>query len=263
MPRIEPEKLSIYDFGSELLDANDLDPVYILLWNADFLEKKLQKWLLAYWCFYHVGTASWIVDQPDYWQAMHAAAASKDYPRSPERRHFRAKNAIDSVTWLETRGIEKLFKPFQRHKTLEEVMKWVQHWVGFGPWISFKVADMLERLDLCHISFDATAMFLFDSPKEGAEMMANAFGVNDIADRQAWAVNNLVKHFYTEMAPPQFERHINAQEVETILCKWKSYMKGHYKIGEDVESCKHALEFRQGRTARQLLKAGRIGGLWE
>lgn len=263
MPSIEPEKLSIYAFGSKLLDANDLDPIYTLLWKAKFPREKLRKWLLSYWCFYHCGTASWIVDQSDYWKAMHTAAASKDYPRSPERRHFRAKNAVDSVTWLEARGIDKLFRPFKICKTLEQVMGWVKHWTGFGPWISFKVADMLERLDLCKIDFDSTSMFLFNSPKEGAELMWELNGKSiRTTNVQDWAVRTLLEYFGDQKAPPRLERLINAQEVETILCKWKSYMKGHYKIGEDVEGCKHALEFRQGKTSRQLLKAGRIGGLW-
>ena len=33
------------------------------------------------------------------------------------------------------------------------------------------------------------------------------------------------------MAPPEYERAINMQEIETCLCKYHSYYHGHYKGG--------------------------------
>ena len=35
---------------------------------------------------------------------------------------------------------------------------------------------------------------------------------------------------------------MNVQEVETILCKWKSHMGGHYPLGNDLH------EIREGMT---------------
>lgn len=82
--------LNIYQFSRELIASKDLDPVYVLLHEAQLDEARLQLWLLAYFCFYHVGTASWIADgKSGFWERMHIAAASKDYPRSSERRHYR------------------------------------------------------------------------------------------------------------------------------------------------------------------------------
>ncbi|MBZ4299837.1 hypothetical protein LAJ56_17985, partial [Streptococcus pneumoniae] len=70
---------------------------------------------LAYWCFYHVGTASWIADRSvGYWQRMEKAAGSKEYPRSSERRHFRGGQATRSVAWLKEHGLESLFDGFPK-----------------------------------------------------------------------------------------------------------------------------------------------------
>lgn len=268
-------KLGLYAFGERLLKTNDLDPVYVLLWESNLEPRLLRRWLLAYWCFYHCGTASWVTDQKDYWAAMRAAAGSKDYPRSSERRHFRGQNASKSILFLQRQGIDKLFSGLasSRQKPIKEVMVYVQSWVGFGPWIAFKVADMLERLGICPVQFDGAALSLFDSPREGADLAWKRYGVGPRPDRtEEWAVESILRQLgHTEtcpngrigyLAPPRYERSINVQEAETVLCKWKSYLGGHYHLGEDIESCRKSLDFRQGKTARMLLQSGTKGGLW-
>ena len=257
-------KMSVFQFGEQLLKLNDLDPVYVVLWNAQLDPIKLRRWLVAYWCFYHVGTSSWIVDQLDYWKAMLTAAKSKEWPRSRERRHFRGENARKSVYYLRSRGSVALFDDLERTDgSISEIMKAVQRWVGFGPWIAFKVADMVERMGLIKVHFDNGAMFLFDSPKEGAKMMAEIEG-GPIDNYQSWAVKTLIEHFKLRMAPPRYERRFNAQEAETVLCKWKSYMGGHYHLGEDVESVYKGLElFSTCSTSKQLIEGGKEGKLWD
>jgi len=44
-------------------------------------------------------------------------------------------------------------------------------------------------------------------------------------------------------APPWFDRPLNIQEAETILCKYKSHTHGHYPVGKDVAAVKKALEW--------------------
>ena len=264
--------MDCFEFGRKLIEANDLDPVYVLLWNSNFDRSKMKRWLLAYWAFYHVGTASWISEgQPlvngGYWKRFMDAAQSKDYPRCPERRHFRGQNAINSVTYLQSVGLDDLFKPLllPRKQTAAEVMKKVQTWVGFGPWIAFKVTDMLERLGLATIHFDTETVFLFDSPKEGARRLWESLGSPSKEESriESWAIETLLNDMGHLKAPPQFERLVNAQEMETVLCKHFSYSKGRYKIGEDIHSCrKSLLRFARTQTCQQLLKAGKIGKLW-
>jgi hypothetical protein len=258
--------MNIYEFGEQLLKTNDLDPVYVMLHEARLDRRLLRHWLLAYWGFYHVGTASWITEQPDYWTAFEQAAGSKDWPRCHERRHFRGANAAKSTAWLRKRGVDALFQPLIGIEApLADVMKYVQTWVGFGPWIAFKVADMLERLSLAKIKFNNAAMFLFDSPRDGAALMWELDGGKETSAevKQIWAVDRLTDHFKSVKAPPRYDRPVNAQEAETILCKFKSYQGGHYRIGEDIEATRRGLlRFAKCRLSQRLLAAGKISGLW-
>lgn len=249
MPKI-PERLktlSVYDFGQQLLETNDLDPIYVMLWEAKFPREKLQKWLLSYWCHYHAGTASWTVDQNSFWDALMAVAGSKDYPRSSERRHFRGNSALKSVLDLQKQSVSERLNPITNGTTIPaiDLMKYVRQWYGFGPWIAFKVADMVERLDLAQVDFSIGDIQLFDSPREGAELLyqeTNGNSDNGYANVVQWAINQILNALGDYLAPPRCERGINIQEAETILCKWKSYRNGHYQVGEDVESLKKSLK---------------------
>ena len=277
---MKDKQLSILEFGRLLLEAKDLDPVYDLIWHSGWKGEKLHKWLLSYWCFYHVGTASWIVDQKKYWPAMEIAAGSKDYPRSSERRHFRGDNAKEAVAYLKSIGIDSLFKPLlsSKCKTVEDVFKIVKPWVGFGPWISFKIADMLDRLSLNSISFTEADIFLFDSPAEAAEILwreeygvitsgiplVEAYGKDRKNLIQNWAMDYIKRNLEDHLAPPRFERPIDNQEAETILCKWKSYLSGHYEIGWDVQHCRTGLaKFPDTVSSQELVQAGIKAELWD
>lgn len=275
-------KLGLLEFSQQLVDANDLDPVYVLLHNAELPRDTLEAWLLAYWSFYHVGTASWITQtgigsdsETVYWSAFMRAAGSSVYPRSHERRHYRGENARKSSEFMAGYGLESIFGEFRRAAyecrtlDLEEVLDYVLLWEGFGPWAAFKVADMLERLDLCRVRFDTSAvMQMYDSPRKGAELHHTLVFPGAPLDGRwptigEWAVNEVLNALGGRKAPPRYERPCGVQEAETCLCKWKSYRNGKYEIGEDVAACrKGLLRFARCRLSKRLLRAGERGGLW-
>lgn len=316
MPKSEPQQLSVYDFGKQLLATRDLDPVYVLLWEAwrerdgaDWFH--LKTWLLAYFCFYDMGTASYIAEGlhqgvsenfSEYWSRFQAAAASADYPRAHERRHFRGKAAVKATEALYEVGVErwwqsilgKAYYDSNERLLLGPLMTNIQTYPQFGPWIAFKIADMIERLGLARVEFPTSAMSFFDSPQEGAAALwikeggkANTRPPNH-NNLEEWATERILttlarrltssknkswgrpglspaktEKITLVLAPPRYERAINAQEAETILCKWKSYLNGHYTIGEDVEACRKALlRFSRNRLSQRLLAAGRKVELW-
>jgi hypothetical protein len=68
----------------------------------------------------------------------------------------------------------------------------------------------------------------------------------------------LLNAFATTPAPPSGNRMCGLQEIETILCKWKSHINGHYPVGNDVREIRHALvawEMRSKTAARLLAVA--------
>lgn len=262
--------MDCFEFGSRLLETNDLDPVYVCLWNAELEENLLKKWLLAYWCYYDMGTVSVICSKPNYWGMMKMAASTKHfYKRGTERRHFRGKNSKESVAYLESVGVSQLFAPLIRQTTCEGVIREVTRWRGFGPWIGFKVSDMLECLGLAVINFDIDNVFLFEAPQKGAYTLRDAT-VGDASKLSrkflgSWASTIVIEKLSEKfpLAPPRYSRKFGIQEAETVLCKWKSYLNGHYKIGMDIHHCKKSLEARRNYPISEaLLEGGRKGGLW-
>lgn len=258
--------LSVHEFGRELIRQKDLDPVYVLLHEASLSRTDLQRWLVSYWCFYHVGTASAIAySEEEYWDRMDTAAGSKEWPRSSERRHFRGAAAKKSVDYLQRRGVTNLFQDVLgdgKEINARDLTQVVQQWVGFGPWIAFKVVDMLERLGIRSVRFDlSTAMY--SSPLAGADLFHREAGSPPTSDVAKWAVDSILRELGKLKAPPRYERAINFQEVETILCKWHSYRKGHYHLGEDVTACRRGLlRYARNPMAQRLIAAGGKGGLW-
>lgn len=253
--------LNVTEFGKQLLDAGDLDPVYAMLWDAQLEPDLLDRWLIAYWCFYHAGTASWIArNEEGYWARFLMAAASKDYPRCHERRHYRGENAMKSATWLSECGVPCLMNPIRDKPkwTAKALIDYVRTWVGFGPWIGFKVADMVDRLAISEVVFDEQTAFYKGSPQEGADLLWELDHGYAAEPGQAvpYAADKILAQLGGYLAPPRNERTINLQEVETILCKWKSYRGGHYRIGEDVEGLREALlRFGAVKLSQRLLKA--------
>jgi hypothetical protein len=173
------------------------------------------------------------------------------------------------------RGLDVLFSWFDREAydgrplTAAEVTTYVQTWVGFGPWIAFKVADMMERVGLMAVRFDLGTAMYAGSPTEATAVMRDwenpGWEPDSQAELSGWAVGALLAspELSGRPAPPRNDRRLGFQEAETILCKWKSYLGGHYHVGEDVAAVRAALvRFARVPLSQKLLRAGKRAGLW-
>lgn len=277
--------LSIEDFGRALHEAGDLDPVYNALVAPGVTDLATRdRWLLAYWTFYHVGVASYLADAEtvaSYWERFGCAVrnAAPDlapvgdgrWPRGRERRHMRGINAKRTYMDLWTKyprdpsGFVAAAIRTDREGplTCREIVENVRRHVGFGPWISFKVADMLERVVGLAVDFEQAEVFVFDQPKEAAlllwasratpgalptveSLFENAKRVRPRDEEKA--LRDVVEHLTKEFAPlgdappasAYRRRPYGLQEVETVLCKWKSHLNGHYPVGLDRVEIYHA-----------------------
>lgn len=257
-------KLDILEFGQRLLLSKDLDPIYVALAKLCLDPVVLKRWLLAYWCTYHAGVSCYLAEQETaagFWTYLQAAAINQEvvpapvggrWPRGHERRHWRGANAMKSYADLRRRYGKKPEnmadycangelpgqKVLATQTTCAEVMKRAKEHVGFGPWIGFKVADMAERVLGTSVSFDGSELFLFDSPREAAEILYKQHFPNVEPNSSTtpllWSCSYLKDKFQGWEAPPYFDRVVNLQEVETILCKWKSHLNGHYPLYNDL-----------------------------
>lgn len=293
------------DFGRRLIDTGDLDPIYVALAKLDLPPERLNRWLLVYWCCYDAGVSSYIAEAPtvgSFWERMQSMARNEEeapcggrWRRAAERRHWRGLNAKKSLADLRERyeSRPEEMATYCAHgevpgqvvlatqTTCAAIMKRAREHVGFGSWIGFKIADMLERVAKVSVSFKESEVFLFEAPREAAEwvwmdhhpmgeetqrimratMGCDVKGVimGKAASKEAvrWSVEYLTKKFEGFTAPPHHDRAVGLQEVETILCKWKSHRNGHYPVGRDIAEIRHGLLpwYNHSPLARSFLAA--------
>lgn len=258
------EKMSIEDFGKELLRSNDLDPVYVALLAVPWTRDRKYRWLVAYWCFYDCGVATWMseLEGQNFWEGMWAAAENETespiggrWKRAAERRHFRGRAATDGVAMLRMRYAQPeqmvyyiIGKDTGKIRTFKDIAARVKEHSAFGPWMAFKVADMLERVIGVSIDFDQAAIFMFKDPVKAVIMLWRAktgYGQEAKPKSLTTTINQVVtwltKEFGGFLAPPAGDRPVGLQEVETVLCKWKSHMNGHYPLGKDTREIRAGL----------------------
>lgn len=249
------KQLSLEQFAKALLDTKDLDPVYFGL-QIFKGSHQLKRWLVAYWCFYHCGLASYASEfsSHEFWDVLHKAAANKTpnptggrWPRSAERRHFRGEAAVTCISRLRLQygaKPEAMVDYVSKGKTLEGVTKLVKEHHLFGDWIAFKVADMLERVLQVPVEFGAEVL-MYKEPMEGALRGYQEAHPGSSPESLAWAVKTISTELKRKLrgykAPPNYDRPLGIQELETIYCKFKSHQNGHYPIGKDIREIHHGL----------------------
>lgn len=271
---------TIVAFGTELITSQDLDPIYTVLHHGELPKDQKKRWLFAYWCFYHAGFASYAseVEGGAFWHRLEVAAGNLEgygpnvmvspkladrWPRGTERRHFRGEKCEKAIEWFASGNrtpenhVDHLIYFGQPNKesmptlTHKEVIGRAAKWPQFGPWIGFKVADMLERCLGVPVSFSDEIALIYKEPRKALDILATS-------DESPYQHGN-VKDIYYELserfsyllAPPALDRPCSHQELETVLCKWKSHINGHYPMGKDSLELFEALE-GWGGTAEHL-----------
>lgn len=265
-------------FGRQLIETEDLDPLYVGVYHAQMDKQDLAAFLVAYWCFYNAGFAAEAVDELTvgdpctYWNVLLYAASGRETARAAERRHFRGGKAVEAVRELSStypRGprqavddlvsIASVCTPFGR------VSNAIQTWPMFGPWIAFKAADMIDRCGYARVNDEGCSLAMYDAPRAGAAALAELTGFRQDGpnaglgngapdDPVQWAVNELLAAYADLRAPPAYDRPLNVFEIETVLCKTKSAMGGHYHLGKDTKEIKAMLAKYPGYFAKQILR---------
>jgi len=265
------ERLGIEDFGTHLIESGDLDPVYIALRESGLSYDWTLRFLLAYWCSYHVGFSCYAADNdgPLFWATMQEWARNEEeapiggrWPRGGERRHARGVQGCAMIEHLRERyllpeeattymcGLDH-----EEEEALKAVMKRVKEHYLFGPWIAFKVADMAYNVLDVEIDFDQASVFMFKDPREGAKrfwrsemikvgLLDESLTAAEPKDENVMihgVIAHLTNSFRDLKAPPMRERAIGVLEVETVLCKWKSHGNGHYPLFNDIDEIHEGL----------------------
>jgi hypothetical protein len=240
--------VSVLDFGRGLLSTGDLDPVYLMHQRAALSLEMRRRWSFGYWLFYHAGVASRLAEADSFWTVAQQAQDEK-WPRGTERRYFRGGQSQTALTELSrlypdpARAVEWVAGPPGEPQTYYTVSKRAKTWRSFGEWIGFKVADMVDAVLETPVDFsvgDPEHMF-FDAPRKGAAIVVAEHGLPGNTTNSHRAVTFLREHLGHHPAPHAPHRTVQVQEYETILCKYKSHLNGHYPLGHDTKHLKAAL----------------------
>ena len=251
------------DFGRDLIKTQDLDPVYTAIYAAQLPYKLRARVLVAYTCIYHLGAAVKLAQAKDFWVGLQTAATNEGlvWPRGSERRHWRGANAQATVDYLRARYAtpESLVAYWAAGDTrFPAVAARVEEIPSYGPWISFKTCDMLERVMGHRVDFTDGCLGIYEEPRKGAALLLTGDAETKISsDDVEGVVKALLKALGKLKAPPSLDRVINVQCAETILCKYKSGVFGHYPRGKDTREVLHGLRAPKWEcpVVRKMIKA--------
>jgi hypothetical protein len=252
------------EFGRVLVRTGDLDPVYYAL--RALPEARRLRTALAYFFLYHLGAAGYLgeLEGSKFWDTLETAARNEklDWPRGSERRHWRGRVAVDSAGWLRA-NYEKpeqvVYSWYNRADSnrFSHVAEQVKKTPACGPWIAFKVCDVMERcLDL-KVDFSDCNLGIYREPRAGAALLLTGDAETRITDAELTEVFVALSRALGRLkAPPHRDRFLNLPELETVCCKYKSHVGGHYPEGKDLREVRHALEDpRWKSSSRRMLEA--------
>lgn len=241
------------EFGKTLIESEDIDPIYSILNEAALPPDRVSAWCAAYWLFYHAGVASAASESDDPWGYLLKGYAG--FPRGMERRHFRGAKGVDAIVWLSRRfghPIQFVGWLFSGADDYDQVKARALNVPMFGDWICWKLADMGERVLGYQFRFEDKDLAMYKDPVQGAALVLTGDWRAEIAASEVKDVVKALRAALPLKAPPKFDRLVNVQEVETVLCKFKANRKGFYPIGKDSKDIAHALDPKWGPTADRL-----------
>lgn len=252
-------KSDIVTFGRQLFLSGDLDPVYLALLGADYPRVQLARWLVAYWLFYSAGFACYAsaFEGDAFWSLLSIAASNSTpapiggrWPRGAERRHFRGRAASVALRALRERYGSKpedmLDYIASGSMLVGEVIKRATEHVGFGPWIGFKIADMIDAV-WCRdgVLQDDLSLFLYDTPREAIERCYQDDILGTLPhpniDRFEYAMSWLRMQLRDCRIPHKPKLAPDWFSLETVWCKYLSHQHGFYPLGKDTVEITHGL----------------------
>jgi hypothetical protein len=243
------------EFGRQLIITGDLDPVYIVIAGARLPWNQRARLVLAYACLYHLGCAAYLSEfkGDKFWHQLRLAAdnvhgpVDGKWPRGTERRHWRGEAAEKSWSCLMLGDTPEAVIEywFEDGATFHDCYKRILETTGMGPWAAFKLCDLAERVLEYRIDPRGAEKFFYREPLAGAALI----------HKDLPTAIRLLRNYLGNFVAPPGGRCCGVMEIESVMCKFKSYINGRYWVGKDIKEVRHALAEVQYSTSNKLFKA--------
>ena len=252
-------KLDIVSFGRQLFSTGDLDPVYVSLIKANLDREVLARWLLCYWLFYNFGFAGYAAafEKDSFWKLLDLASDNAvpaptggRWGRGTERRHFRGRVSSAAIRCLRDRYGSKPEDMLDYLSTgslaVGDVIRRVELHVGFGSWIGFKVADMIDAVWLPgSVVQDKLSLFLYDTPRASIDLCYQIGLLSRLprpnCDKYEYAFGWLFTQLNDCLIPHKPQSPPDWFSLETVWCKHLSHMHGFYPLYKDTKELAHGV----------------------
>lgn len=240
-------------FGKYLLDTYDLDPLYAILVEVGMPERMLKRFLLGYMIFYSVGVAAKVAESKNFWKSVMQMDIDHA-PRGHERRHMRGQAFQNCIQYMMSLNLspDAIIDRMANGSDFQTISSNVQEFCGFGPWISFKFYDLMDRVLQLATDKEGVDLYMYKDPVKGAALYKFHDQKHKITKQEVHdVVGELLGVYRRYKAPPFLDRPLSVMEIETCMCKAKANFNGHYPLGNDVIEIYHGLE-GYGDLAQQL-----------
>ena len=229
-------KKTFRTFAQEMIQERDVDPDYIFINKVSstlkFTAKEKAKWVLLKTIIYNsVSELEHIMNGVTF--------SILKFGNERQKQKHNAQSYLDNFYKTYPEPLE-FFNSLAGNGN--KAMQKITALKGFGPWAAWKLMDLCScclgiDIDFSRIDFREAyeyplkGLLMVNGLPEETRLLSNDsvyYGAFDNAFAVLGASINLKE-------PCNQQRGINIQEIETLLCKYHSYIHNHYKIGEDVE----------------------------
>lgn len=240
-------------FARAMLESRDLDPLYDVLrelYVAMDLDEERALWFttlyLAYYNLPSALTAFWYLPLDDAYELLHGAGepqALTALPMATERRNLRiggkvVLNLQSYLGWVAVFGSQRLFlrqrwgdNPERNFLAFWDTAQSV--W-GNGRWAAFKWADLLKNVHGWNLAAPDMRMAFCSGPKEGLQLLYG-YPTEDVP-----TLDRMGADLRERLAADGL--NLDWEELETVLCNFKSLYKGKYYVGHDIDELQERID---------------------